>query len=231
MTCLVLTLAFCLLLVNLYIRNNPIQSAGKPAVKEDKPVKEDQGFICRADVLKNHRRFNAKLYRSSTDRFLKYKETGPVQDFTRPSGHPLLGPGPDQAPMRRVVIPQEPIVSRNLPSYTGWLTKQNVENLNPADRANLRIIARGGRLIPQDIPAYHSPPVNGEQGWELLVNTEHLAQPQYVGYLPSNFTEADEKQRSMLNLQEINPNERLWAWELTHYPNEQKGAEKVRVLQ
>jgi hypothetical protein len=176
--------------------------------------------ICRRDAVNFPRRFNAKLYSTETRGHTTYKESGPIAAYSPlPAGHALLTAGNDAAPMRRVILPKEAPISCNIHTYVQWLSRQRPADINPEDRANLRILRRGGTLLPDDIPQKHTPlPVNGEDAWNLLTNTEHLSQPQYVGYLPWNFTESDEKQRSMLNVNEINPNERLMAWELTHYP-------------
>lgn len=165
--------------------------------------------ICKSDITSG-RRFNAKLYRSSTSRGLISGE-GPVtpQDFTKPLNGFLIEP-------RR----PEPATVFNLPKYQTWLLAQDPTRLKPIDRANRRILERGGRLKPEDVPRrYVTPPLNSEQAFQKLLGPEvqMLPQPEYLGYLPYNFNIADEKQVSLNELNYINPTERLKAWELTHY--------------
>lgn len=163
--------------------------------------------LCRADVPTG-RRFNAKLYRSSTSSGLISREGANVpEDFTRPLNGFLIQSRPEQ-----------PIVF-NLPDYQTWLLAQDPKWLKPFDRSNWRILNRGGRLKPEDVPRrYMPPPQNSEQAFQKLLGPEvqMLPQPEYLGYLPANFNIADEKQVSMNELNYINPTERLKAWELTH---------------
>ena len=168
------------------------------------------GKICKADVPTG-RRFNAKLYLSSTSSGLISGE-GPVtpEDFTKPLNGFLIQPRP------------EPPVNFNLPDYQTWLLTQDPKRLKPFDRSNWRILNRGGRLKPEDTPRrYAPPPRNSEQAFKTLLGPEvqMLPQPEYLGYLPANFNIADEKQVSMNELNYINPTERLKAWELTHIKN------------
>jgi len=168
--------------------------------------------LCRVDVPIG-RRFNAKLYRSSTSSGLISRE-GPVtpEDFTRPLNGFLIQPRP------------EPPVT--FPDYQTWLLSQDPKWLKPFDRSNWRILNRGGRLKPEDTPRrYAPPPRNSEQAFIKLLGPEvqMLPQPEYLGYLPANFNIADEKQVSLNELNYINPTERLKAWELTHINNSYKG--------
>jgi hypothetical protein len=157
----------------------------------------------------NGRRFNAKLYRSSTSGGLVSREGSIVpEDFTRPLNGFLIRPKEE--------------VKIVLPDYEMWLLSQRVAYLKPLDRANRLILDRGGRLTAQDVPAYYKPPPeNSEQAFKKLLGPEVqvLPQPEYLGFLPYNFNIADEKQVSMNELNYINPTERLKAWELTHIKN------------
>ena len=204
---LVLVLAILAVLVSFYPQSHQRQRGGGIP-----------GEFCRRDAQFFARRFKSKAYRSPAVGPAVYQETGPVDPWSAPpAGHPPLTDEPDAAPFDQRGIPCEESISKDLNRYTAWLTRQHFNTLNPEDRANLRIVTRGGRLTPEDIPVNHTPPPwNGERAWRLLTNTEHLAEPEYLGYLPWNFTEADEKQKSLFHLTEINPNERLQAWELTH---------------
>ena len=158
--------------------------------------------LCRTNVLDFRRRFNSKKYLSTTYGSVKYHESGPVKDMDTPNiGGPIdLGdrhhPG-YKSP--RVLVEQ----------YTHWLNSKKPHELNAQDRANLRILRRGGTLIEPDMPQDIPIPMSGRDAYNLVVNVKHMANPEFMGYLPYNFSTGDEEQASMRELNYINPDETL----------------------
>ncbi len=112
--------------------------------------------------------------------------------------------------------------------YTNWLNlfSDAPQQLTPFHRANLRIIARGGKLTRSDMPAYAPIPSQSNQEYLDKISrgdmNKNIPQPEYAGYLPYNIDQAIETNidstRDLRHMDFINPDEPLKVWELTYKP-------------
>lgn len=109
--------------------------------------------------------------------------------------------------------------------YTNWLLlfSDDPQELSAFHRSNLRILKRGGTLSDSDMPRSTPLPPNSQQQYLRKIShgeMQNIPQPEYLGYLPSNFDEQvgpkPKKNRDLRHLDFINPDEPLKTWILTH---------------
>jgi len=116
--------------------------------------------------------------------------------------------------------------------YNGWLQlfHDHPEQLAAFHRSNLRVIVRGGKLTPGDMPTSQRLPNRSEHEYIQKItqgSMENIPQPEYLGYQPHNFEDAypgaKVHNRNLRHLDYINRDEPYKTWILTREGKKLKG--------
>lgn len=108
--------------------------------------------------------------------------------------------------------------------YQNWLHlfTDHPEQLAAFHRSNLRVIVRGGKLTPGDMPTSQRLPNRSEHEYIQKITQgtmENVPQPEYLGYQPHNFEDeypgAKVHNRNLRHLDYVNRNEPYKTWILT----------------
>lgn len=111
--------------------------------------------------------------------------------------------------------------------YQNWLFtfKDDPGRLTGFHRANLKVLIRGGKLVPSDMPRRTPvPPGVADQYTKMMhgqIHDDNISQPEFLGYQPHNYEEqvghpSENKQnRNLRHLDFVNPDEPMKTWILT----------------
>jgi hypothetical protein len=207
--------------------------------------------ICAEDVPQDRYHYNPDNYRSTSGAITKPTITVPEPSSlsgqrSYPAPYPRATPAtvePSEAVEGTTfyadpkdMTPDQLIMFQNrakfenmtLADYQNWLSTFALtpQKLTGFHRSNLKVLLRGGKLSPSDMPTRSKVPDTASDQYTKIMHDSlpEIPHPEFLGYQPYNYEDVEPniQNRDLRHLDFINPDEPLKTWILTREPPSSK---------